>query len=127
MNSIRLALFSSVLADLGRVEQFLRNKDTREACDVPCEYFAELFSDLDDEIKALIFDCYVLFTLSGLISAFSRANSHFITSLMAQRFSILFFHFSSSCGLPFLFLPERSSFSGNFVFPFSIHAAKIAV
>ena len=49
----RLALFSSVLADLGRVEQFLRNKDTREACDVPCEYFAELFSDLDDEIKAL--------------------------------------------------------------------------
>merc|ERR1712062_434319 len=50
---IRLALFSSVIADLGRVEQFLRNKDTREACDVPCEYFAELFSDLDDEIKAL--------------------------------------------------------------------------
>jgi len=53
MNSKRLALFSSVIADLGRVEQFLRNKDTREACDVPCEYFAELFSDLDDEIKAL--------------------------------------------------------------------------
>ena len=53
MNPKRLALFSSVIADLGRVEQFLRNKDTREACDVPCEYFAELFSDLDDEIKAL--------------------------------------------------------------------------
>jgi len=50
---IRLALLSSVLADLGRVEQFLRNRNTKEACDVPCEYFAELFSDLDDEIKAL--------------------------------------------------------------------------
>ena len=53
MNLKRLALFSSVLGDLGRIEQFLRNKNTREACDVPCEYFAELFSDLDDEIKAL--------------------------------------------------------------------------
>ena len=53
MNFKRLALFSSVLGDLGRIEQFLRNKNNREACDVPCEYFAELFSDLDDEIKAL--------------------------------------------------------------------------
>ena len=41
------------MADLGSIDRFLRNRDTREACDVPCEYFAELFSDLDDEIKAL--------------------------------------------------------------------------
>jgi len=53
MNSKRLALFSSFLDDLGRVERFLRNRNKKEACDVPCEYFAELFSDLDDEIKAL--------------------------------------------------------------------------
>ena len=48
-----MALVSSALADLASIERFLKNRDTKEACEVPCEYFAEIFSDLDDEIKSL--------------------------------------------------------------------------